>query len=152
MDKISKGILEFGSLEKYIEALYNRIDHLNKVVKNYKKDKEVECQQDQLLYKSKKASNASNKYKAYLKRTIEAGYEMDLTPEDFDTLISMNCYYCNQKGGTIDRMDSNIGYTYQNSKPCCLKCNLMKNNMPIDVFLNHINQIYKNTVNNAIVM
>jgi hypothetical protein len=79
----------------------------------------------------------------------------------FNKLISSNCHYCGGepeerdrwktyshkkqpifKCNGIDRVDSSIGYTEENTVSCCSKCNIMKNVYSQEVFLNHITKIY----------
>lgn len=43
----------------------------------------------------------------------------------------------------IDRKDSSKGYTIDNCVPCCTECNTMKSDLPLDVFYNRIDKIYK---------
>ena len=42
----------------------------------------------------------------------------------------------------IDRIDSKEGYNINNCVPCCKICNMMKNNLSIDMFLSKIKQIH----------
>jgi len=81
-----------------------------------------------------------------------------LSVEQFKTITSSNCYYCgtppkrtkyNNKTklhshytyNGIDRKDNDLGYTTENSIPCCFTCNDWKSNMPYEEFLLHINKI-----------
>ena len=67
---------------------------------------------------------------------------MELTFEQFQELINSKCSYCdtdNCRG--VDRMDSDISYTLQNSVPCCKICNTMKNDMSNEAFVNHIKKL-----------
>jgi len=63
----------------------------------------------------------------------------ELTFEQFCDLTSKPCTYCgrfsfNNVSG-IDRANNSIGYTIENSVPCCSACNIMKQNLPTDIFL-----------------
>ena len=90
---------------------------------------------------------------------------------DFDTfkkLVKSKCHYCGVeyskevkdmsygtiKGGRlisdeilkvngIDRIDSNIGYTVENSVSCCKTCNFAKNVMSQDDFYSWIKRVYE---------
>ena len=79
----------------------------------------------------------------YKRRSKQKGLKFDLSLEQFHQLTSENCFYCNQKphnvchgryGGEaytysgIDRKNSDIGYVMSNSLPCCIFCNIFKNN------------------------
>lgn len=39
----------------------------------------------------------------------------------------------------IDRKNSDIGYTPENSIPCCFRCNTMKNRMTFKQYLEKLN-------------
>jgi len=85
-----------------------------------------------------------------------------LTKDEFFKLIFQTCYYCgdspreykedtrvNKTGipylrNGIDRINSTKGYTLDNSITCCSACNMMKNNLPIEVFYDKITKIYNN--------
>lgn len=86
------------------------------------------------------------------------GLEFDLTIEIFKELVSKNCIYCDaapvvrnkklKKGrigqlpcNGVDRKNNSIGYTIDNSAPCCPKCNMMKKDLKYDEFLIHIGKI-----------
>src|SRR3990172_439815 len=73
-------------------------------------------------------------YCYYKKRALGRGLLFELTKEQFKELTSSKCIYCNsepsyeQKGQNlngyyiyngIDRVDNSIGYTVENSVPCC---------------------------------
>lgn len=70
-----------------------------------------------------------------------------LTRAEFAHLRRLPCRYCGGKlpeaGYGIDRLDSNKGYTTENSVPCCARCNSFKNNLPELAFKSHIEAIYK---------
>lgn len=87
--------------------------------------------------------------------------EVNLTINEFKSIVIQNCYYCNSKGkqpeylgktkyckyeikaiNGIDRVNSNLGYTLDNCVPCCTKCNIAKNTLSQKEFLDHIEKIY----------
>jgi hypothetical protein len=70
-----------------------------------------------------------NCYKSNLKR----GESMELTKDDVKLMITRPCEYCgtnNERNG-IDRKNNEIGYTLDNSVPCCIRCNALKRDMPL---------------------
>lgn len=99
-------------------------------------------------------------YNRYKQNAIVRGFTFELTNEEFNRLITSNCHYCNSepveiqslkrynKTGKpiymngVDRIDSNKGYTIENTVPCCEMCNRMKLNYNIDKFYEHIEKIY----------
>lgn len=98
----------------------------------------------------------------YKSNAHKRNHEFKLSFEEFDDLISGNCIYCGNepvenkrfynrsyksqpqlKYNGIDRIDSNNGYTLNNTASCCSVCNLMKNILSKEDFLNHISKIYQ---------
>jgi len=43
----------------------------------------------------------------------------------------------------VDRLDSDIGYTPENSVPCCTFCNVAKNDRPVEEFLIWLDKLVK---------
>ena len=93
---------------------------------------------------------------SYKKRARIKDREFKLTNEQFLKLTKDNCFYCGQCPATIsenkpktgkyihngvDRVDSSIGYVFENCVPCCKNCNYMKRNLSSQEFLGHIQQI-----------
>lgn len=87
-------------------------------------------------------SHLPYKYRMYLSRATQKEIEFELSIDEFDKLMSENCTYCGNKGGTIDRINSDIGYTINNSTPCCFKCNMMKYTHTVNDFLSHVEAIH----------
>jgi len=77
--------------------------------------------------------------------------EWTLTDGEAIALFKKPCHYCdthkNQMSG-IDRKDNNLGYTPENSLPCCTLCNMMKFTYSYDNFYKIINVISHNYVGN----
>ena len=103
------------------------------------------------------------KYRGYQDNAKNRKHLFNLSFDEFNELISKNCFYCNSepsipdskeyqeykiknqtdlKINGIDRIDSNIGYQLDNCVSCCSICNLMKNNLIQKDFLKHIEKIY----------
>ena len=97
------------------------------------------------------------------KSAIKHGYIFLLKFEEFIKITKQNCSYCGDQpyqkkifknfnngnfyiGNGIDRIDSDIGYVYNNCVPCCTKCNRAKNDMNVENFKKHIKEIYTNFV------
>ncbi len=84
--------------------------------------------------------------------------EFTLTKNEFIVLIKGNCHYCNATpsqvfktsiGDTciyngIDRLDPSIGYVSSNVTSSCGTCNLMKQSLTKEQFLDRILKIVKN--------
>lgn len=78
----------------------------------------------------------------------------NLSFKHFSSLIKDNsCYYCKGPiqgtGGGLDRLDSSIGYTTYNVVPCCLPCNVVKNNLltadEMTSVIKHLKKLRKTT-------
>ena len=74
----------------------------------------------------------ARKYKQLLSKCKLKKYEINITQEEYGNLIAQNCEYCNKSisssyGVSLDRKDSNKGYTMANVVPCCGACNQIKN-------------------------
>ena len=69
-------------------------------------------------------------------------YELD-DAEAIEMLMS-DCTYCGGKGGGIDRVDSSLGYTADNTVPCCYTCNAMKLDTPLDQWMLQMKRILEN--------
>lgn len=91
----------------------------------------------------------------------------DLLFEDFLILSQQNCFYCNDPPSNLsnvfknrssctsfakeygnfiynglDRIDSNLPHNKDNVVPCCYSCNIMKLDMSVIKFKEHIQKIY----------
>lgn len=67
-----------------------------------------------------------------------------LTSDQKLLLQKGECYLCHSSdAGGIDRVNSNIGYTLENSRSCCTLCNYMKKDYDLDDFLVHIQYIVR---------
>jgi len=84
---------------------------------------------------------SSNKnYKNYKKVSEEErGLPFELSQSQWDMLTRSPCHYCgyqDEHGIGIDRIDNTIRkYTLTNCVACCGSCNIMKNELPLDVFM-----------------
>jgi hypothetical protein len=93
----------------------------------------------------------------YRTGALKRGLSYELDKKYFETIVVSPCVYCgdslgNTKAGQgktsgdfkytgIDRINSSMGYTVENTVPCCWNCNSMKNNMSVENFINHIKKI-----------
>lgn len=94
----------------------------------------------------------------YISNAKSRKLEFNLSSKECENLFKGNCYLCGTppsgvikaKGNRgsyvysgIDRIDSNKGYTLENTKSCCAECNYLKSNKTNEVFLAHIERIWK---------
>jgi hypothetical protein len=95
-------------------------------------------------------------YKKLMSRCKNRKIPLDLTYDQYLEFTKINeCHYCggdilwvphhttkaNSSAVNLDRIDSTRGYSLDNCDVCCYTCNVMKNSMPYDVFINHIRTI-----------
>jgi len=109
------------------------------------------------IYRNKNKEKIKNSHHSY-KRSIPGRFtslkslakskdlDCSISIEDFKKMHKEPCNYCGDNfdrkaGYGIDRIDSNIGYTKENSVACCSKCNFAKNNLEYDEFIKHILKI-----------
>lgn len=91
--------------------------------------------------------------------------EWKLTFEEWCDIIQKNCYFCESKPilkegkmhtkigtqvpiNSIDRIDSSKGYTLDNVRGCCTRCNYMKHRMDDATFLEQVKKIWSNKIAN----
>jgi len=80
-------------------------------------------------------------YTVYRFNAKKRGYEFHLTYGEFAALIEMPCHYCGHKSimtlNGIDRVNNRLGYTVDNTVPCCTNCNLMKRDQVEAQYISH---------------
>jgi hypothetical protein len=99
-------------------------------------------------------------YERYKTNAKSRNLNFELTRTDYDIIIKQNCYYCGstpeikqpkRKSGDligvpvpyngIDRIDSSVGYEIDNCVSCCTRCNYMKSDTDVSLFVEHILKI-----------
>lgn len=100
--------------------------------------------------------NKNEIFRHYKSRAKQRGLTFDIQKNYFNILISQDCYYCGGslsnscsknpnfpsfKYNGVDRIDSELGYTVKNTVTCCKTCNVSKNNLPLDVWLDWISRV-----------
>lgn len=114
----------------------------------YQKTGETPCSKCVLSKRWKGKGNpqyihGNNNYCFYRFSAKKRGYSFNLSVEEFEELTRKKCFYCNEKGGGVDRKVNSIGYEYKNCVPCCKRCNFFKKDMDIKDFINLIKKIYE---------
>lgn len=98
--------------------------------------------------------NARRLYSKYKYKAQERGLEFSLTLEEFLKITSMDCYICGAAPSNklhrkdrkntpyiyngIDRSDNGLGYTIDNVRPCCMRCNMIKRELTHDELIKHL--------------
>ena len=92
----------------------------------------------------------------YKKRSNYKNIAFDLNIEQFAALIKQGCTYCGEVGvngqsnlkyNGIDRVDNFLGYTADNSVPCCKYCNQMKSDTSLEKFIEKIELLHSRLTN-----
>lgn len=97
-------------------------------------------------------------YDTYRKGAAVRDLKFELTQEQFENLVTQNCFYCGQEPepherkwnktdqefyrNGIDRVDSSKGYSLENCVPCCERCNRMKSDFSYSEFRERVSKIY----------
>ena len=93
-----------------------------------------------------KCSNIPRHYDKCRRDAIKRNLQFMLTLEEYTSLITGACTYCGHHNENeaigVDRVNSSFGYVSTNVVPCCSICNVMKNNLPLTSFQEHITKIY----------
>jgi hypothetical protein len=87
------------------------------------------------------------RFKAYKTGARVRGLCFLLTFKQFKQIMAQPCLYCGEDRLTrgIDRWENNLGYTLENSRPCCRICNRMKWSMDCQEFVDHIQRAAEHT-------
>lgn len=108
-------------------------------------------------------------FDCYKRRAKKFEYAFNISIDTFRELTSSNCYYCGEEPlmiyqhqvrdvsektrlnsqytyNSLDRIDSDKGYTEENVRPCCKMCNIMKLDHEERDFKDRIQLLYKNYV------
>lgn len=88
-----------------------------------------------------------------LRTASRRSIKWELSEEEWVSLATKNCYYCNSEPGNmiksygfkyngLDRVDSSKHYSLTNVVPCCRICNIAKSDMSQQDFYNWIEKAY----------
>jgi hypothetical protein len=86
-------------------------------------------------------------YKQYERNAANTKRSFTLTFEQFITVVSLPCLYCgeNNEQRGVDRWDNNVGYVFENCRPCCPPCNYFKGSKDGPTFVDHIRRMADHT-------
>jgi hypothetical protein len=90
--------------------------------------------------------NRTYSYRKARNRAIGRGVSFDLTRTERELILSAgNCYYCDEvihnSPKSIDRVNSDLGYTVSNCVMACLKCNIIKNKHSKDELIDRLRRL-----------
>jgi len=129
------------------------------------------CGTDIVGLTAKQRRSVLSRMNSYKSGAKSRGFSWELSYEQFVNITTKNCVYCNAAPklwdcvskapsvmkdcphvnsslyeivfNGIDRVDSNDGYTVDNSVACCTACNRAKSDMSIDDFKSQVERMYK---------
>lgn len=104
------------------------------ITKDYlERNREKLCEEQKAFNRT--AKGIYIRYKASAKKR-SLGFA--LTQKLFFNLLQKDCHYCGVKNANgIDRYRNTVGYSVQNSVPCCTACNMMKKTLDPQDFIAH---------------
>lgn len=129
----------------------------------FKKSKSCYDCRGKVLRKSSELITWKNHYGMVKGRKHSKEKGFDLTLEQFIEISKKNCFYCNSeptptKGhrqwstiiytNGLDRIDSNMGYLYNNVVPCCIYCNTAKLDRTQEEFYSWVMKLAKHIKTN----
>lgn len=119
--------------------------------KQIKRDYYKSNTEDILQSNRKWRETVKGRYSSYKRGAESRGLPFDLSLEDFCCIYEIPCYYCGVEfeGVGIDRLDNSLGYIKGNMVSCCTQCNTMKMDYNLKDFLDKVELIYYNLLNNA---
>ncbi|GAQ90994.1 hypothetical protein KFL_007120010, partial [Klebsormidium nitens] len=90
----------------------------------------------------------AGEYNGYQCSARKRGIPFELSPSDFQEKLAGDCYICGKANSAthnngLDRVDSSLGYTFDNVRTACGDCNYMKADTGIDKFLEQVVKIEK---------
>lgn len=92
-----------------------------------------------------KVTDIKQNYNTYVRSATSKNLNFEFTLEEFEEFVKKECYYCSiiqEKGfNGIDRVNPNMSYTKENCKSCCKDCNMLKQSLSENVFLERIEHI-----------
>ena len=76
-------------------------------------------------------------------------YCLHYQKKEFEEITFKPCFYCGEYSGEylgykysgVDRIDSTVGYTFDNVVPCCTMCNKMKLDYNVEQWFEKMKQI-----------
>src|SRR6266478_650955 len=86
-------------------------------------------------------------YKSYQHKAKLRRASFALTVEQFISIVVLPCHYCDEatEPRGVDRWDNNIGYEFENCRPCCATCNFGKRDMDGPTFVEWARRVANHT-------
>jgi len=138
MKKCSKCKLEKNSCNFYPKSSWCKDCGREASRLHYYKNKEKNNKKAKLYSKT-----INGKFSKYKTKAKERNIIFSISFKEFKTFWNKPCFYCSNEIETIslDRIDNNLGYYYNNVVSCCIICNKLKNNQTIKDWNDYICQL-----------
>jgi hypothetical protein len=97
--------------------------------------------------KNAQSNMREGKLKKIKKNAKDRGLDVKMSDDEIMNMTDMQCVYCGKetedavRRNGIDRLDSSIGYIFDNCVPCCGVCNLSKGQVDPLTFVERARQI-----------
>lgn len=157
--RVSKGRTSLSEAKKSLKIFFKRSDCCKKAVKNSanyyeNKIKRLEERIQELEGEAQKLRHfrptvdlddkeVAAKYRSLVTRQKKkfSNVEGLISAEEYENMLKSPCKYCGDPATGIDRVDNSLGYIENNCVPCCRTCNIAKNTLPVNDFLDHCDKI-----------
>src|SRR5258708_34984678 len=86
-------------------------------------------------------------FKLYVRNASRRKHHFFLTSEEFKTLVAQPCFYCgeHEEPRGVDRWKNEVGYVFNNCRPCCGVCNKAKLKLDGPIFVEHFQRMADHT-------
>ena len=140
-DKVDQKIKKYRA-KRASKDIDGYLQHNANVMKNWR-DRNPEKMEEA---NRKRRESLETHFKIYKRSARLKKLMFEFSEEEFKTLVTQNCYYCNivdEKGfNGIDRMNQQMGYISSNSVSCCSMCNWMKGSLDSATFIKRTRHIH----------
>ena len=88
------------------------------------------------------------RYAGYRHDATKKGLSFSINLEQFISITSLPCDLCGEhtEPRGIDRWDNDIGYEFENCRPCCKVCNFLKRAKDGPTFVDHVQRMAAHTL------
>jgi hypothetical protein len=129
--KCGSVVYALGLCKKHYKAQW--IKNHRERVNAYNRRWQAEHREEHLARRRIQSLRSSTKFSGLKSQSKVRGVILTLSLEELTNLISGPCDYCKgtlpEVGYGLDRKDNALGYTLENSVPCCTRCNTMKGSL-----------------------
>lgn len=125
-------------IKEYRKKYYLKNKDRIKMQNEETRKRNPECARNRIRKFAKTPKGRFAQYKGGAKRR---GLIFDISLKEFIKITSSKCHYCGEDGYGVDRLDSTIGYIKGNIVSACSTCNLMKQSMSEQEFIDKCEQI-----------